>query len=462
MSYWRLLTFVLACGTGLGATAAEFLQSIRSGDSAAIRAFAKDKANLALADDKGTTPLQYAAAIGNLEGFRLVLDAGANVNAKDGNEATPLHWAACDPNRVRLLLEHRADVNAKTKLGRTPLLVATSCTSAYESVKMLIAKGADVNAAEPQQGTTPLINAAGFGGPRMVNLLLDAGAKPDVADMAGTTPLQNAVGYNDVKLVRRLLDAGAKVNSKNSFAGKVRNGDIALKQLTPLMNAAPFGTPEIIQVLLDAGADVKMRDVRGMTPLMMAVASDNQDARVVKLLIERGSDANAKAENGETVMDWARKFNDPAVIAALEKAGAKPSAIEPAPKRKSAPLDDPKAAAALSVKLIESSAQTFFKNSGCVGCHHQPMATMAMRAARAGGVATDAKVEEEQYKSISTLTLNPARLLLMQAGGGGLDNVANNILGLGDEKLKAGMVSDSAAALVAARQKADGDRKSVV
>ena len=441
----------------VAATAADFFQAIRNGESAKIRALSKDKANLALTGDKGVTPLHYAAVFGNFEGFKILVDAGANVSAKESTDVTPLHWAACDPARVKLLVEHGADVNAKTRQGRTPLMVASSCAAAEAAVKLLIEKGADVNAVQPSSGVTAMHEAAISGGPRIVTVLLAAGAKPDVADQAGLTPLQAAVGFGDLGLVARLLDKGAAANSKNTFHAKVQNGEIALKNLTPLMNAAPFGSPELIVRLLDAGGDVNMRDVRGMTPLMMAVACDNQDIRVAKLLIGRGSDVNAKAANGETVLDWARKFNEPAMIALLEKAGAKGSAMEAAPVRKAAPMGDPKAAASLSMKLLQVNSQTFFKASGCVGCHHQPMMMMAVKAAIDGAVNVDEKNLAEQLKATTTLLApQPSRLLLMPNFGGGLDSLTFGILGMHDAGMKADMLSDSTVAYLAARQFGDG------
>ena len=278
-----------------GATAKDFFQAIRSNELEQVRALSVERANLTAADSKGVTPLLYASAFGSLESMKLLLDAGADVNGKDSFEQVPLHWAACDPARVRLLVERGANVNAKTKSGRTALMAASACQAAEESVKLLLGKGADVNAVQ-QTGTTALLEAAGYGGCRIARMLLSAGAKPDVADAGGYTPLMAAAGAGDVELVRELLAKGAQVNAKNTFSGVVKNGDIQLKSLTPLMLGVPTGSAELVRVLLEAGADVKARDLRGMTPLMMAAASEYQNAEVVKLLIDRGSDVNAVSE----------------------------------------------------------------------------------------------------------------------------------------------------------------------
>ena len=74
----------------------------------------------------GSTPLHHAAGFGTLETMTLLLDAGADVNAKNRRRSTPLHWALHDEAKVRLLLARGAAVNAKQVEGRTPLYQAAS------------------------------------------------------------------------------------------------------------------------------------------------------------------------------------------------------------------------------------------------------------------------------------------------------------------------------------------------
>jgi ankyrin repeat protein len=437
-------------------TVQDFFTAIRSNDLARVRELSRDPSTLKLADSKGITPLLYASAFGSLDAVRTLIDAGADVNAAEAQGTTPLHWAACDPARVKLLLGHGAKADSGNAEGRTPLIVASGCESAGESVRMLLEKGANVNARQAN-GATPLYEAARGGGPRICRMLLTAGAKVDVATERGMTPLMDAVGLGDIELVKMLIARGAQVNARNTSSGTVRHGEVAMKQITPLMFATPFGSAEMVKTLLDAGADAKMRDSRSMTPLMFAVASDHQDVRVVKLLVERGSDVNAVSSAGETVLDWALKFNEPAIVTLLEKAGAKSNPVPAVPVRRTAAEPDPKAAVAKSVALLQRVSAEFFKESGCVGCHHQPMMAMAVKAARDSGVAVDEKDLAEQRKAMAVLlSPRPSRILLAPPGGGQIDNLVFVGGGLWSAGYAPDLLTDSIAVGLANEQGSDG------
>ena len=97
-----------------------------------------------------------AAWDGNIEAVKQHLDAGADLNAKDGGGETPLHAAVFKGHKeiVELLIEKGADVNAKAGFGSTPLHDA-AFSDLKEVTELLIANGADVNA-KNDEGGTPL------------------------------------------------------------------------------------------------------------------------------------------------------------------------------------------------------------------------------------------------------------------------------------------------------------------
>ena len=99
--------------------------------------------------------LLVAANKGNIEAVKQHLAAGADVNAKDRNGWTPLHWAAWGEKEIiELLISAGAEVNVKNKSGFTPLHYAAG-NSQKDTVELLIAKGTNVNAKD-NRGTTPL------------------------------------------------------------------------------------------------------------------------------------------------------------------------------------------------------------------------------------------------------------------------------------------------------------------
>jgi len=102
-------------------------------------------------------PLHTAARLGRVNVVRLLLEKGANVDARNDWGVTPLHQAATEGRVgvVRLLLEKGADVDARASFGVTPLLFAAS-RGHVDVVRLLLEKGADVNAREVVFGHTPL------------------------------------------------------------------------------------------------------------------------------------------------------------------------------------------------------------------------------------------------------------------------------------------------------------------
>ena len=156
------------------------------------------------------------------------LDLNVDLNEKKGEEErTPLYWAAWNntsPEVIRLLLKAGADVNAKDEYGNTPLHPAAA-GSTPEVISVLLKAGADVNAKDDEWGSTPLHNAALQNeNPEVMSVLLKAGADVNAKDDEwGNTPLYDAARANEnPEVISVLLKAGADVNAK------AENGSTAL------------------------------------------------------------------------------------------------------------------------------------------------------------------------------------------------------------------------------------------
>ena len=405
------------------------------------------------ADAKGNTPLMRAAATGSVEEVRTLLGQGANVKAANSLGVTALHLGAASPAKAKLLIEAGADVNAVSQQGRTALHVVASTAGSLETLKLLAAKGADLKAKD-RVGIDALTMAAWADDEPMVRYLVEKGLSVNVDNLPGNTPLQGAASHGNLAMMKLLLARKADPNQGTKLFGKVRHGDIQLQGLTPLMLAAAYQPAEFVKVLLDAGASVNAKDCRGMTPLMFAVSSEAQEASVVKLLLERGADKSVKSLAGETAEDWARKFGNPKVLAAL---GAKtaPMTITGGMMKNSSL--DARTAVTRSVGLLERTAGTFFENSGCMACHHSILTAVAVDSARRAGLPVNEPAAAGFRKGISLglAAFQPA-LMQMIDPPGAADAAIYFLLGMHAAGAERDATSDALALYVARVQRPNG------
>ena len=301
----------------------------------------------------GETPIITCAGTGSVDAVRLLIAGGANVNAKEpAQNQTALMWAIAEHHAavVQLLIEHRGDLQARTKQGFTALHFAAR-EGNLEAVRLLLAAGMDVNVrsvpdptikgrgptytATISAGSTPLLVATVRGQVPLALFLLEQGADPNVED-AGFTALHWAAstwendlanpvfGFADpmggiperqakLQLVRSLLARGANPNTRMTkpppgFGG----GYTEPIGASPFFLAASVADVEVMKLLLAAGADPAMTTKSNTTALMAAAAvnrklsesavTEEQSLGAVRLLLENGADAKAVSANGENAL----------------------------------------------------------------------------------------------------------------------------------------------------------------
>jgi len=148
-------------------------------DHAALRALLKQGADVNAAQGDGMTALHWAATHGDVEEARMLIYAGARVDAltRNGNY-TPLHLAAKagTPTAVRALLDAGANANAKTSSGGATPLHLAAAQGSTESITALLDKGATVDAREGAWAQTPLMWASAFNRVPAMQVLLKRGA----------------------------------------------------------------------------------------------------------------------------------------------------------------------------------------------------------------------------------------------------------------------------------------------
>lgn len=441
-----LLALTLAV-PGLAAENSPFYLSIRNNDLPALRQLIRDPGPKTR-DARGNSPLMYAAALGSIDSMRLLLDAGADPNFANDFAATPVMWCAGDAAKVRLLLSRGARVDARSKLGRTPLLIAAAYDGATEAAGLLIEKGADVNARD-EGGISVLEQAASSNHIELVRLLLSKGVNVNTADGGGVTPLVAAAwsGDRNAPMVKLLIAHGAAVNVKTGDTFEVvKNGPIQLGHLTPLQVACGMANYEAVEALVKAGADINAKDVRDATPLVFAVATDHADPKIVKLLLDRG------AARGPAV-EWARRYQSPAILPLFGLSLAKPAAAVLAPPRRSVRETIEKALTA-----SQGPASKFLDAGGCVSCHAEHLNGIAVSAAKPLGIKADYDLERRE--SHATATLRGAleqQFFQVQDPPAGVDGQQFSLMQMAGSGVAPTLATDSLVHHIAAMQRKEGD-----
>ena len=280
--------------------AADVIAAARAGDAAAVRALLADGADVDARQGDGATALHWAAHRGDLELADVLIEAGADVNPANALDATPL-WLASQNGDARLvarLLAAGADANVTLKMGETPLMSAAR-SGDVATVELLLAAGADVDAAERERGQTALMWAAAQSHADIVRVLAAAGADLDARSRIWHQ-LENTAGNTNPIGNFRMAHGGS-----TALLFAARNGDVATAR-----------------ALLEAGADVNDTAAAGTSALVVAAHSGH--GALAELLLGRGADPNA-AGAGYTALHAAVLRGEEALVAALLAHGADPN-----------------------------------------------------------------------------------------------------------------------------------------
>lgn len=173
------------------------------------------------------TPLHWSAIFDHFEVSSLLINYGANVNAKDTAEKTPLHYAALSKGKkvARLLLARGAQVNARDKFGNTPLHDAVVVGN-KEAAALLISKRANVNEKNSSLGYTPLHLAAFLCRKELAELLIVNKADVNALSNDNCTPLDLALRNLEIEKYKYSLhprscsDVVALLQSRGAVRGK--------------------------------------------------------------------------------------------------------------------------------------------------------------------------------------------------------------------------------------------------
>jgi len=292
----------------------DLFEACKHGDVSRVRVLVTPQ-NVNARDTAGrkSSPLHFAAGYGRREAVEILLNAGANVHARDDGGLIPLHNACSFGHAevVSLLLRAGADPNARDNWSYTPLHEA-SIKGKNDVCVMLLQHGADPSLRNTEQKTAldvadpltkpvltgtdykkdDLLEAARSGNEeKLLALLTPLNVNCHASDGRKSTPLHLAAGYNRTRIVQLLLTHGADVHAKDKGG------------LVPLHNACSYGHFEVTELLITHGANVNAMDLWQFTPLHEAASKSRTE--VCSLLLSHGADPTLLNCHSKSAIDVA-------------------------------------------------------------------------------------------------------------------------------------------------------------
>ena len=260
------------------------------------------------------TALHYAVQRKHADVVQVLIDAGADIEAKDDTGSSPLHLASIEGEltTVKMLVEAGADVRA-TDTKRVTCLMLAAYYGHTDTVRYLVSlPELDLNH-QGSKNDTALHSAVQRKHADVVQVLIDAGADIETKNVQGHSPLHLASISRELTTVKMLVKAGADVRATDTnrvtclmFAAYYGHTDtvrylVGLPEVdlnhqgghnrTALHVAVQAKHGDVVQVLIDAGADIDTKDDDGRSPLHLASISG--ELTTMKMLVKAGADVRA-------------------------------------------------------------------------------------------------------------------------------------------------------------------------
>lgn len=261
-------------------------------------------------DDNGNTPLSLSIELGRSHLVSLLIDGGANVNARNHDDMTLLHQSILnkDMDTAILLLQYGADANLLTgiiiillviflyvliifygfKKGdkKSPLQLAIY-SHLPKVVDNLCAKGVTLKSFNDNMRDPPLWTSLELGYEDIAQILLRHGVDTDCWDTGPEgciqTMLHRAIDENKESIAIFLIKSQCDIDSPRQPGPKGQGGDEANSKASPLHVCCHWGLTKILQALIDHGANINALDINNQTPLHIAIR--NQHEEIISILL---------------------------------------------------------------------------------------------------------------------------------------------------------------------------------
>ena len=319
-SFIWIASCIVSCLLSYGSeNVSPLIEAARDGNKAGVQQALRNHADVNAAEPDGTTALEWASRMDEVEIADILLRAGAKATTVNKYGVTPLSLACTNGSAAMIekLIRAGADTNSKLPEGETALMTA-SRTGKLDAVQVLLKNGADVNAKENWRGQTALMWAAAEGHVEVVQALLKAGADmharskappPPPIDPDDEPPANRKAAAVDATAPK---DVKAPSDEKPAPDGKpapaVRRAPRPT-DFTPLLFAVRNGHIPVVKALLAAGADPNETLSDGTCALVLAAMNARYELGVV--LLDHDARPNADG-SGFTAMHqvvWTRRPN---------------------------------------------------------------------------------------------------------------------------------------------------------
>jgi hypothetical protein len=192
---------------------------------------------------------------------------------------------------------------------------------------------------------------------------------------------------------------------------------------------------------------------------MTAVNASRPDPAIVRMLMQKGADVNARDNQGRTVLDWAVMQGETDIARLLRAAGAGSGTGSRAAPAAIAQPRTARIAMEKAISQLQPIGPTFNKHTNCISCHHESLPAIAVKLAGARGVPVDSNLAK--HPSQATLdfwTRQRENLMLGQESGigGFMENTPYGLWALAEEGVPANRTTDAVVYRILELQQADG------
>lgn len=254
---------------------------------------------------------------GSAADVKKLLDGGFDPNsATKSGGTTALMMAAPDAGKMTLLLDRGANVNARSETKYTALMVAAQHgIHSTPAIRLLLSRGADASqsAGQPLFNADPLFLAAYGGNAEVLPDLVKAGASLNgemrLIGTSNSDAISGAVRHAYLDVAETLVTLGAPVDRTDA-------------RITPLVKAVLGDQVEMAKFLIAKGADVNHVDGNGMTPLLYAASIDFGTPAMIDMLLKAGARTDMKTKEGKTALELARQYKHTHLIPSLSATAA--------------------------------------------------------------------------------------------------------------------------------------------